>query len=103
MSLMRAMAHEQRKLAGSWPLTLSAILALWGATRAGRWRACVSIVRNASSRHSHATAAGAGGVGVALPRRSRVQSQSRFHLLLRSLVLRLGTMTYLLRFFQLPD
>jgi len=32
-----------------------------------------------------------------------VPSQSRFHFLLRSLVLRLGTMTHLLRFFQLPD
>ena len=37
-----------------------------------------------------------------MPQRSRVQSQSRFHFLLRSLVLRLGTMTHLLNSFSFP-
>ena len=98
--------NEQRRLAAIVSADVAGYSRLMGRDESGAPRACASIARRAWSQHSHATAAGAGGVGVAprkMPRRSRVPSQSRFHFLLRSLVLRLGTMTHLLRFFQLPD
>jgi hypothetical protein len=97
---------EQRRLAAIVSADVVGYSRLMGCDESGTLARLREHGGGVGSQHSRDTAAGAGEVCVAprkMPRRSRVPSQSRFHFLLRSLVLRLGTMTYLLRFFQLPD
>jgi hypothetical protein len=97
---------EQRSLAAIVSADVAGYCRLMGRDEGGTLARLREHGGGVGSQHPRDTAAGAGEVCVAprkAPRRSRVPSQSRFHFLLRRLVLRLGTMPHLLSFFQLPD